>query len=283
VQTYGGFYIGRYEAGYPETITEGTTTVTYKTSTESQIPLSKAGVATWNFIGQEDAKTVSERLYSSESSSVTSKLIDSYAWDTTCRWLINSGVIQENADGTIDSTSYGNYSNSTFTIPKGTLYVKHKYLHAKSNSGATTGWYFYKGGEGKYTYSVVTEEVGMQIGIKTENVTVPSDATLPEGVSTDANRSDYYTADERIEIATGAVSDTRTNNIYDLAGNMWEWTTETIKRTRTSDNTKETFVVLRGGGFGGSGSNSPVVFRLGNHITRGASIDVGFRVVLYIK
>jgi hypothetical protein len=287
VQTYGGFYIGRYEAGYPETITAGTTVVA-KTLNDTQVPVSKAGYAAWNFISQENAKKLSERLYGGESStitSVTSKLIDSYAWDTTCRWLINSGIIQENANGRIESASYGNYTNSTFTIPKGTLYVKHKYLSAISDTGATSNWYFYKGGSNNstYTYSVVTDETGLQVGIK-YNATVPSDATLPEGVSTDANRSDYYTADERIEIATGAVSDTRTNNIYDLAGNMWEWTTETIQRTQTTNsNNKRTFAVLRGGSFLYSGSNSPVVYRNGYYVTTRADILIGFRVVLYIK
>jgi hypothetical protein len=273
VKNYGGFYIGRYEAGYPETITAGTT-VASKTPTSSQVPVSKAGYVAWNLISQTDAKTVSERLYSRESSSVTSKLIDSYAWDTTCRWLINSGVVQENANGKIDSTSYGNYTNSTFTIPKGTLYVKHKYL-TTTTIDVSSGWYYNRGGSEKYTYSVVTEEVGIQVGIKTENVTVPSDAT---------GGADKYTADERIEIATGKVNDTRINNIYDLAGNMWEWTTETITRTRNSDSSdQQTFDSRRGGSFIGNGSAYAIVYRNGNNITTNSNVDIGFRVVLYIK
>ena len=32
--------------------------------------------------------------------------------------------------------------------------------------------------------------------------------------------SKYYTAEGRREIATGASEETRTNNIYDVAGNM---------------------------------------------------------------
>jgi Tfp pilus assembly protein PilE len=275
VQTYGGFYIGRYEAGYPETITGGTTTVTAKTPTSSQVPVSKAGVVAWNLISQENAKTVSERLYGGASStitSVTSKLVDSYAWDTTCRWLINSGAIQD-TNGTINSTSYGNYTNSTFTIPKGTLYVKHKYLTAKSNSGVSSNWYYPLGGSGKYTYSVVAEDVGIQVGMKS-NATVPSDAT---------GGANNYTADEKIEIATGTVSNTRTNNIYDLAGNMFEWTTEIIKRTKDSDNTERTFAALRGGSFGDDGSNDPVVYRYGFSYANSTVISIGFRVVLYIK
>jgi hypothetical protein len=277
VKNYGGFYIGRYEAGYPETITEGIT-VADKTPDDTQVPLSKAGVAAWNFIRQTEAKIVSERLYSGESSSVTSKLIDSYAWDTTYRWLINSGVIQENADGKIDSTSYGNYTNSTFTIPKGTLYVKHKYLTAISDAGATSGWYFHRGGSERYT--IVTEENGMQVGSK-YNATVPDDATLPDNAPEGARADNYYTATEYIEIATGTVSDTRTNNIYDLAGNMQEWTTETI--TRKKDNNERTYATLRGGSFCHSGKSSSVVSRNGFDVTTNTYVAFGFRVVLYIK
>jgi hypothetical protein len=286
VQTYGGFYIGRYEAGYPETIIAETTTVTRKSPTSSQVPVSKAGYVAWNLINQTEAKTVSERLYSGASStitSVTSKLIDSYAWDTTCRWLINSGVIQENSQGKIESTSYGNYANSTFTIPKGTLYAKHKYLSAIPDKGATSNWYYSRGGAGKYTYSVVTDEAGMQVGIK-YGATIPEDTELPTGAAEGTSISDYYTsASEYIEIATGAVSDTRTNNIYDLAGNMQEWTTETIKRTRTSDSEKKTCAVMRGGSFVGGGSGGCVVSRNGYYNITYAYFDIGFRVVLYIK
>ena len=57
-----------------------------------------------------------------------SKFVDSYAWDTTCKWLKNSEVIKEDNSGKINSTNYGNYDNSTFAIPKGTLYTKHIYL-----------------------------------------------------------------------------------------------------------------------------------------------------------
>ena len=195
VKNYGGFYIGRYEAGYSDTITEGTV-VGSKNSETGKIPVSKAGVASWNLVSQTVAKTASESMYMSTDSKVNSRLINSYAWDTTCKWLINSGIVKEE-NGKIESTSYGNYSDSTFTLKKGTLYVKHLYLTAKENSGVTSNWYYWLGGQGKYTYSEVKDESGMQVGIKTEEI-VPSDA------STSSNTSDFYTTDGRIEIATGS-------------------------------------------------------------------------------
>ena len=240
VKNYGGFFIGRYEAGYPDEIKEGTI-VNFKNSATEKVPVSKAGVAAWNLVDQEIAKAASESMYNTADSKVKSKLVDSYAWDTTCKWLKNSGVIKEDSAGRINSTDYGNYINSAFSIPKGTLYVKHLYL-AKQKDGVSTDWYFRKGGTGKYSYDIVNDEDGMKVGEKKDE-TVPENATKPEGAEDAA--SNYYTADGRIEIATGSSDNTRTNNIYDLAGNMWEWTTET-KIRKNGNNTNYTFAVMRG-------------------------------------
>ena len=278
VKNYGGFFIGRYEAGYPDEIKEGTI-VNFKNSATEKVPVSKAGVAAWNLVDQEIAKAASESMYNTADSKVKSKLVDSYAWDTTCKWLKNSGVIKEDSEGKINSTNYGNYYDSTFTIPKGTLYAKHLYLK-KQKDGVSSNWYFWNGGAGKYSYGIVNDEKGMKVGVKTGE-TVPENATRPEGAEDAA--SNYYTADGRIEIATGSSDDTRTNNIYDLAGNMWEWTTETKTRKNNSNSTDYTFAVLRGGSFDYSGSNYPVVYRSGSGAVSSALVNVGFRTVLYIK
>ena len=278
VKNYGGFFIGRYEAGYPDEIKEGTI-VNYKNSATGKVPVSKAGVASWNLVNQTVAKAATESMYNAANSKVKSKLVDSYAWDTTCKWLKNSGIIKDDSAGKVSSTSYGNYYDSTFTIPKGTLYAKHLYLNKKKD-GVSSSWYFWNGGAGKYSYGIVNDEKGMKVGVKTGE-TVPENATRPEGAEDAANN--YYTADGRIEIATGSSDDTRTNNIYDLAGNMWEWTTETKIRKNNGNNTNYTFAVLRGGSFFNGGSHNPVVCRSGNSTVSFAGVDFGFRAVLYIE
>ena len=278
VKNYGGFFIGRYEAGYPDEIKEGTIVKT-KDSATGKVPVSKARVVSWNLVSQTVAKTASESMYNTDDSKVKSKLVDSYAWDTTCKWLKNSGVIKEDSAGRINSTDYGNYINSAFSIPKGTLYVKHLYL-AKQKDGVSTDWYFRKGETGKYSYDIVNDEDGMKVGEKKDE-TVPENATKPEGAEDAA--SNYYTADGRIEIATGSSDNTRTNNIYDLAGNMWEWTTETKIRKNNGNNINYTFAVLRGGSFIDGGSHSPVVCRSGDGTVSYATVGIGFRAVLYIE
>ena len=277
VKNYGGFFIGRYEAGYPDEIKEGTI-VNYKNSATGKVPVSKAGVASWNLVNQTVAKAATESMYNAANSKVKSKLVDSYAWDTTCKWLKNCGVIKEDNTGRINSTDYGNYYDSIFTIPKGTLYAKHLYLSNKKD-GVSSNWYFWNGGAGKYSYGIVNDENGMKVGVKKGEI-VPENATKPEGAEDAASN---YTADGRIEIATGSSDNTRTNNIYDLAGNMWEWTTETKIRKNNGNNTNYTFAVLRGGSFLSGGSNFAVVFRYGYSTVSFSNVNIGFRAVLYIE
>ncbi len=80
-----------------------------------------------------------------------------------------------------------------------------------------------------------------------------------------------------IELATGSSDDFKLYNIYDMAGNMWEWTTG----HNIHDN--QMFVVLRGGGFEINGATFPVVRAHGSDIITRYFIYVSFRVVLYVK
>ena len=99
---YGGFYIGRYEAGIPEGDTSA--------SNKKGIPVSKKGAIVWTGINYTNAKASAESMISNEY--VQTGLITGKAWDTTCHWIADSlNSINESASLT-DSRYYGNYKNS---------------------------------------------------------------------------------------------------------------------------------------------------------------------------
>ena len=101
------------------------------------------------------------------------------------------------------------------------------------------------------------------------------------------NNGSYTKGSEYTEVATGVTTeDEKRNtacNIYDMAGNMWEWTTETGKHDSNATGATE-FAVFRGGSFGWAGSDGPVSHRGGNcTVSDSYYLHIGFRVVLYIQ
>ena len=190
VATYGGFYIGRYEASYGS----GSTLADYRPASKPVTPSAPGRI--WVRFSPQDATIACENLYS-DNPTVQGFFPWGANWDTVLQWLVDSGA-KTYKEVTSDSTSWGNYSNDSF--------------------------------------------------------------------SPNAN-GDY----------TGVYEQTKANNIYDLAGNNWEWTQE-----RNGSN-----YVMRGGGYnlmGGAcpGSRYPAALRdplpgNSNHP------NVAFRVGLFIK
>ena len=95
VVKYGGFYIGRYEAGIPN----GDKSPSNKTG----IPVSKKGAIVWTDIDYPDAKASAESMISNEY--VQTGLLTGKAWDTVCHWIKSDDELK-------DSRTYGNYANS---------------------------------------------------------------------------------------------------------------------------------------------------------------------------
>ena len=269
VKKYKGFYIARYEAGLPadENLwswqndakygwtngkNPGDTAGERNSNISKMTPVSKKNNASWNRVSQVNAITLSEKMYAG-SSVVTSKLVDSYAWDTILAWYKKTGV------DCSESTSYGNYLNSKLSLTN-MLYAVHIYHDGVNGTNDKSDWKSYAS---KYTIGTID---------------VPARSSTPG-----TDRTLY-------ELPTGALDMTKKNNIYDLAGNMWEWTTETgehkIKDANGNSvndgNGAGTRAVLRGGSFVYHGGYFPVANRNGDYGTGGYSIDFGFRVVLYI-
>ena len=248
IKTYGGFYIARFEAGIPSGATFYTTeAATYNrtgrgnTSETSSIkgykPVSKKGVQAWNFITQPNSKMVAENMYDADSS-VDSFLVDSQAWNVICN-KFNGILGSSDTEKTItNSVKWGNYWNN-----KTTDYTKINCLYARHEWNGSA-WDYAK---------------------KYEKGLIP-DNTAPKG-----------TGNNRLELATGASDDFKVYNIYDMAGNMWEWTTShTIKG-------ENMFVVPRGGSSFSDGATESVVHANGWDVLTSCDFSIGFRVVLYVN
>ncbi len=105
VVKYGGFYIGRYEAGIPE----GDTSPSNKTG----IPVSKKDATVWTNINYTNSKASAESMISNEY--VQTGLLTGKAWDTACHWIEDS-LSSINASASLtDSRYYGNYKDSLST------------------------------------------------------------------------------------------------------------------------------------------------------------------------
>ena len=265
VQKYGGFYIARFEAGVPSDASfyansDGATYATDSSKNADDVlnlkPVSKKNNQAWNYISQEKAVTVSANMYAN-SSSVTSSLVDSYAWDTIVEWMEKNEIgIAKNCN------NRGNYSNSSFTV-NDTLYAYHRYNGAKRDSGKSSSW---------------TPATTYKKGILTTGSLSLADTSIRDNYEFTGYDDTNYTYTLYKEIATGSAEETKINNIYDMAGNMWEWTTEIGYPNGATER-----AVLCGGSFIYGGSGGPVCYRYGGYAALWSGPDVGFRVVLYIK
>ena len=199
VEKYKGFYIGRYEAGDKEST--GTTKATFRTSSSdaSNSVTIKADQVPYNYVTRTQAVSLAEGFATKQGYKAKTKLVSSYAWDTTIAFLqkVNSDYG--------NSSEEGNYKDTTFP------------------------------------YTDITG--ASQTKAESSNVLVPTGQTTP------------------------------VCNIYDMGGNVWEWTTESCSSTKYP-------YALRGG-------HCASVFAVTPAGDRYASPDnayegVGFRLTLFM-
>ena len=195
-----GYYIGRYEAGDEES-TKNKSLRERGAKTDNTVVV-KAGQAPYNYISYTDAKKLAEGFSAKQGyTSVKSKLVSSYVWDTAIAF------IQKTNSDYGSSSVEGNYSD----VPD-------------------------------FTYTDIT------------------------GAS-QTRKNGTYTL-----IPTGQT--TEVNNIYDMGGNVWEWTTESCSH-------KNGPYTNRGGDYTLDINYFPAGIRSYdfNYVVK---VNIGFRLTLFL-
>ena len=122
---------------------------------------------------------------------------------------------------------------------------------------------------GNYANSPITNLGGKYAIYSQSSDTLGAWNPIPDGYTKPSSGTE-----NRVLLSTGASEYTKKMNIYDFAGNEYEWTLEKTSNTNHP-------CAGRGGGYGFNGSNFPASCR-GNGFTTSFSIDVvSFRPSLY--
>ena len=233
----GGFYVGRYEAGIETTGTNRTSN-TDKNSDGKYIMPSIAPVT------KADAypytyvtRTQAQNLASNVNSGTkTSSLMFGVQWDLVLAFMHNKGNI---ADSTLTSNSItiGNYSDSEFQLSQTGKYATYR------NWTLSSTWN-------------------------------PSTTATTNFVDSSRNKIARSSDGNGILVTTGTSEKNKVMNIYDIAGNVVEWTLE-----KTSDTGYP--CTLRGGSFYYTGSLNPAAPRVSNSTVVISDGGIGFRVSLF--
>ena len=187
----------------------------------------------YNYVTNAQAEDLAERFKTGEK---TTTLLFGVQWDLVLRHLSELGV--STADLTADSSTWGNYYNQPFDLNRG------EYSHKDPWSTFIS-----------YTTGTPNKVIVTGSGENLESIKVGT------------------TYKKKILLTTGASDINSKKNIYDLAGNLNEWTLE-----KTSDSSYP--CSGRGGFYSGTGSNTPASGR--GISNTGKSADyIGFRVSLY--
>ena len=239
VYTNGGFWIGRYEAGLEEGKNPRTL---YTEISASDKAVVKQNKIPYNYVKRDEAQELATRM---NYNGCTSSLIFGIQWDLTLKYIeektvelaeeVNKDTVRADIKNklTSKSTEIGNYYNSAFTLNRG------KY----AKFGALSNWF-------DYNYN--------------------SEST--KNLVAESQKKEQGSYKNGILLTTGATEATNLQNIYDIAGNVSEWTLEFYSNGRPC--------VYSGGSCCDDGSVYPAECRDYN-VTSIYSDLVGFRVGLW--
>ena len=152
VNTYGGFYIARYEAGDGD----ANGTPRSDSSSNSNTVVSKKGAIVYNYISQPDSITRAESMYAGKS-----KLISGAGWDRTLNWLIETKAKTEN-EVFVNSSSWGNYDDSTGNAKTNSGYGNMNYTTGRNEAWKANNIYDLAGNVEDWTTEASSS--GRQVG-----------------------------------------------------------------------------------------------------------------------
>ena len=231
----GGFYVGRYEAGITENRTSNTDKNTDgKYIMPSTAPVSKADAYPYTWVTRTQAQNLASNV---NSGTKTSSLMFGVQWDLVLAFMSRDTAKITSTDVlTKNSTVIGNYRDSVFQLSQTGKYA------TMSAYNLSSTWN-------------------------------PSTTPTANFVDTSRNKIAQSSDSNGILVTTGTSEKNKVMNIYDIAGNVWEWTLE-----NTSDTNRP--CAFRGGGCDNTGSGSPASSRNGDSTTTGNN-GIGFRVSLW--
>ena len=131
VERYKGFYIGRYEAGDKE----NTEAKTLRSSNDvTKTVTIKANQAPYNYVTRTQAVSLAESFATKQGYKAKTKLVSSYAWDTTIAFLqkVNSDYGSSSEEGNYTDTKF------SYTDITGARQTKEKNSNVIVPTGQTT-------------------------------------------------------------------------------------------------------------------------------------------------
>ena len=234
----GGFYVGRYEAGIAENRTSNTDKNSDGKYTIEGMPLpvTKADAYPYTYVTRTQAQNLASNV---NSGTKTSSLMFGVQWDLMLAFMSKDTAKITSTDIlTKNSITIGNYYNSTFDLNRGKYAQYGKLGEPWNNFDKALG-----------------------------SIVVSNETT---GKMKKTEQSSYSNG---ILLTTGGTEQSKIMNIYDVAGNVWEWTLEWTSGTGSPCATS-------GGDFSSAGSDIPAVSRCGLS-TDGSFFYFGFRVSLF--